>query len=253
MIPSGLAYGANYLVEFEPQSLWYETSLTLVSDSLKRGIKTDYHIFQHIPSEVRGALSGLGVDVKKLEEGETLRIIDSYTVTTGLEPAEEESEKRNRFFEGRSLSLTDWTKELIADMKGEIAGERKGRLHVDDNVSIVVQYNDEKSFIDFWRTKIIPETRKLEFAALHGVVKGAYSDAFYRQFESISDGIIDFKSQEEGGRMEQYVRVRWIRGKICDSRWRRLRLDENGRISIDASVHPFHDLGIKSWIKGVKP
>lgn len=49
-------------------------------------------------------------------------------------------------------------------------------MHIDDNTSVVVQYNDEKAFIDFWRTKMIPEARKSEFACLHSVVTGAYSD-----------------------------------------------------------------------------
>lgn len=198
MIPSGLLFGASYLVEFESDSLWYETSLSLVAQSLKRGIRTDYHTFQHVPREVRKALASLGVDVKRMELDGTLRIIDSYTVTTGLELSEEAHRDR-RFFEARSLSLSYWSKQLLKDMKAEIAEERKRRLHVDDNVLVLVQYNDEKSFIDFWRTKIIPEMRILEFVGLHGVVRGAYSEAFYNQFESLSDGIIDFKSEEESG------------------------------------------------------
>lgn len=83
--------------------------MTLAAQSLKQGIKTDYHIFQHIPAEVRGALSSLKVDVKKLEEEETLRIINSYTVTTELE-LPETSDKSRRFYWSRSLSITNWKK-----------------------------------------------------------------------------------------------------------------------------------------------
>ena len=35
----------------------------------------------------------------------------------------------------------------------------------------------------------------------HSLVAGVYSEAFYRQFEALCDGIIDFKSQEQAGQM----------------------------------------------------
>ena len=69
MIPGGLSYGANYLVEFEPQSLWYETSLTITAEGLKQGLRADYHTFMHVPSKIKNDLSGLGLDIPKMEKG----------------------------------------------------------------------------------------------------------------------------------------------------------------------------------------
>ena len=49
ILPNGLKFGANYLVEFESHSLWYETSLSLCAQALRKGVRADYHTFSHIP------------------------------------------------------------------------------------------------------------------------------------------------------------------------------------------------------------
>ena len=71
MAPGGLTYGKNYLVEFDPHSLWYEASLTIAADSARHGTRTDYHTFAHIPGDVKEALRRLGVNEKRLEDEST--------------------------------------------------------------------------------------------------------------------------------------------------------------------------------------
>ena len=88
-IPVGIEYGSNLLVEFTPDSIWYETSFTIAAGALKDGLKTQYHTFQRSPDEVRENLTKLDLNVKKLEEGGVLRILDSYTTQLGLRGTEE--------------------------------------------------------------------------------------------------------------------------------------------------------------------
>ncbi len=242
---SELPYGAKCLVEFEPQSLWYETSLTLAAQAVKKGILTDYHTFQHIPGEVRENLSKLGLDLQKLEKSGVLRIVDSYNVTTGFADPE-----NPELYPSRSLRLGDWDAGIMDEMKGGAEGMGKRRFHVDDNTSVLLQYNDEKTFIDHWRTKAIPETRALEFTSLNSVVTGVYSESFYRQFESLCDGIIDFQNREEGGQVEHYMRVRTFYGRNPDSRWRRLRLGDGGEVVVEKPLAGTQELGFTRWLKG---
>jgi len=251
MLPEGFAYGKNYLVEFDPHSLWYETSLTIASHSTRRGIKTDYHTFTHIPSEVKEGMTRLGLDVSKLEGNGTLRIVDSFTCTTLLRPEETKKSALVRTME-KSLSLKDWERD-DAELLREAAPEgEKRRLHIDDDTSTLVSYNDEKSFIDHWRTNAVPSARIFDWSILHSTITGVHSENFYRQFESLCDGIIEFKSREQNENIEQYVRIRVMRGKTHDSRWRRLRLLENGEVTFDSSSPKSDGLGISAWLKGPK-
>lgn len=230
LVPEGFAYGSNLLVEFDPKSIWYETSLTITAHALRTGIRTDYHTFQHYPDEVLGGLAKFGLDIEKLQAENTLSIIDSYTVQLGLGPAK--VPKGRVHFQTQSVKLSDWSMASSQEMKTGVPEPEKRRLHIDDNTSVLLQYNDEKVFIDVWRTRFIPMARGRELAFIHSLVTGVYPDAFCRQFESIADGIIELRSGEKNGGIEHTVRVRALRGKTYDSRWHKLKLMENGEVTL---------------------
>ena len=256
LVPGGFRHSANYLVEFDPNSLWYETSLTITAHELKAGIKTQYHTFMHIPGEIRRDLLKLGVDTKKLEDADRFRMIDSYTPLTGL-PIQPES---SRLFSGRErLALNDPTylekyTASIATLLHQGASEAdKGWLHIDDNTSIFNNYFKEDDILKIFQTRILQVTRILDLSVFHAVVAGVWSNSFYKQFEAWCDGVIDFKAEENEGQVENYVRVRSIRGMSCDSRWRHLHLEKNSEVvleKLDASKKK--EIGISGWLKGPK-
>ena len=231
LVPGELRYGLNLVVEFEPHSIWYESSLTIAAHGLRRGARTDYHTFQHIPSEVVDALSGFGLDIQKLEEEGNFRILDTYTVTTQVGVPERPKVGRPPY-QTQSAKLSDWSISAAQDMKTprEIPGSEKRRLHIDDNTSVLLQYNSEKEMIDVWRTRFVPLARAREDIMIHSLVAGVFPEGFYRQFESLCDGIVDFRSQEIAGQIEHEVRVKAMHGRMFDSRWRKLRLMENGQV-----------------------
>jgi hypothetical protein len=53
-------------------------------------MKTDYHVFQHFPSEAMEAFARLGIDAKKLEQEGLLSIWDSFTQTVKYEDEKKE-------------------------------------------------------------------------------------------------------------------------------------------------------------------
>ncbi|HUO42928.1 MAG TPA: hypothetical protein VMU35_08115, partial [Methylomirabilota bacterium] len=73
LVRGGFEYGQLLLVVYEPDSLWYDTSLTIAARSVKDGISVEYHTYEHVPGAIREAFANLGLDVKKLEEDDKLR------------------------------------------------------------------------------------------------------------------------------------------------------------------------------------
>ena len=150
----------------------------------------------------------------------------------------------------RSVKIEDWDRGVAEEVKGEVPEVEKQRLHIDDNTSVLLQFNDEKSVLNHFRTLTIPYARRLEISALHSVATGLYQDSFYTQFESFCDGIIDFRCQEDAGKLVHYMRVRVARGAVHDSTWKRISMHENGEVRIDSSLGRPKEFGLTSWLKG---
>ena len=232
LAPDGFSYGGHYIVEFDPSSPWYETSLSIAASALKKGMKTEYHVFQHFPTESIEALSGLGIDAKKLEKEGLLKIWDSYTETVEFEvgPKAKQRQKSDR---GKPLDLSGDAAFFAKWLKhGRYPAKLRGWIHLDDNSGIFLQYNDEKSFLDIWRTVHLPGTRAREIVHFLAFPKGVGSDTFFTKFEALCDGIIDIKSEQEADQIAHFIRIRMLRGKACDTRWHRLQLLDHGEVAL---------------------
>src|SRR2546425_11491564 len=105
-------------------------SLTMAAEALIDGLKPEYHVFIHPPSEVRESLSKLGLDVERLEREDSLRILDTYDVMTGLAAPETPAGKRSK---GRepiethpSFHLEGWSAKVLKAIKQGGAQDEKG-------------------------------------------------------------------------------------------------------------------------------
>ncbi len=237
LAPGGFHYGMTCLVEFEPHSLWHEASLTITAEALKKGIKTEYHIFQHTPGYVRSALKEMGVDVESYESKGAFRIMDTYTPTTPLTATGEG--KAEPLLSGRIPDAQKWAEAIREKMKTGFEVEEKRWLHVDDNEAVLLQFSDENYVVNGWRTTFVPMAKARDLLILHALVTGVASDSFYRQREALADAVIDFKAVEEGRRLEHYIRLRALRGAKFDSTWRRIELFGSSRVRLSAGKQAF--------------
>lgn len=254
IVPGGFKHGANYLVEFESSSLWYETSLTIAARALKAGVKTQYHTFMHIPGEVRQNLRSLNVDVETFESQNRFRMVDSYSGLTGLplQPEKAGVPGRSKYSINDPSYLEDYTATVATLITDGASDVEKRWLHLDDNTSIFNRYFKEQDVLNIFQTRAFQLTRVLELSAFHSLVAGVWSESYYKQFEAQCDGVIDFKTEEDEGQIENYVRVRSLRGKSCDSRWRHLHLEANGEVVLEKIGENKKEIGISGWLKGPK-
>jgi len=237
LAPGAFHYGMTCLVEFQPHSLWHEVSLTIAAEALKKGIKTEYHVFQFAPEDIRAQLREMGVDVGRSGERGLFRIMDSYTPTTPLEKSAQALPER--LISGRSPKLEQWNRAIREKIRDGFEESEKRWLHIDDNEAILLQYNDEEYISNGWRTIFLPMAKARQLLTLHALVTGIASENFYRKREAIADAVVDMKSTEEGGRLEHYIRLRILRGKKFDSRWRRIELFEKGRVRLSSGRQAF--------------
>jgi KaiC/GvpD/RAD55 family RecA-like ATPase len=237
LAPGAFHYGMTCLVEFEPHSLWYESSLTIAAEALRHGIKTEYHVFQHTPSEIRSALREMGIEVERHEEKGHFRIMDSYSPTTPLvTPAEGRPEP---LLSGSVPDAGKWTQAIREKMvQGFEEGERRW-LHVDDNEAVLLQFSDEEYIINGYRTTFVPMAKARELLVLHALLTGVASESFYRKRESMVDAVIEIKAVEEGRKLEHYIRLKALRGSKFDSSWRRIELFARNRVRLSSGRQVF--------------
>jgi adenylate cyclase len=231
LAPDGFAYTGQYMVEFDADSLWYETSLTIAGRALQQGLKTEYHVFDHFPSDARQALSKMGLDPARLEADGLLDIWDSYTETTEFE----RTKTAGTGWESsgsKPLDIVKGAARWVERTKAGFQPAEKRWLHLDDNTGIFLQYNDEETVVDRWRTALLPAVRARECPHFLAFPRNIASAAFYTKFESLCDGIIDLKTEEINGRIEPLLRIRRLKGKTFDSRWHRLEVEADGSVQM---------------------
>ena len=183
-------------------------------------------------------------------------MIDSYTSLTGL-PIQPEPSKLFSTRERISLNDPSYLEKYTANVASLLqqgASEADKRwLHIDDNTSIFNNYFKEEDVLKIFQTRVLQMTRILDLSVFHAVVAGVWSDSFYKQSEAWCDGVIDFKTDESEEQPQTLVRVRSLRGKSCDSRWRPLHLGDTGEVVLDRREEgKTKEIGLSGWLKGPK-
>ena len=178
-------------------------------------------------------LKRLGLDTETLETEEKLRIMDWYTIQLG--------QKSKEKYANTSLKVADlsilWSKAIIPSTGSPYPGTgyRLGPdvLRITDDELVLLRFNDEKSFVHHWCTRVIPSAPARQSTNIEGAVKDVYSEYVYKSMEATVDGIIDFKLEEEGKSTTDLIRIRSMRNVHFDREWHELKIGENFEVTLE--------------------
>ena len=214
--------GSNILVEFDPASQWYNASIAMTAGWIRTGGKVEYHVMAQAPERIRSVIQHLASDSEKMEQEASLQIIDYYTATLGRKSGEK--------FSVNSLKVAELSIEFAKEYApGKL---RPDTLAIADNVSTMGRFNDEKSWMEFALTRVLPGVRTTKSRGIDGLLTDLHSPWVYRQSEAAYDGIIDFKVEEEGKTARDVVRVRSMRDVGFDRGRHEVRLGKNFEITL---------------------
>jgi KaiC/GvpD/RAD55 family RecA-like ATPase len=218
-----VAPGSNLHVFFDPASCWYAASVEITAGWIKTGGGLNYTALGQSPTSIRSQLKDLGLDASELEKNEQLRILDGYTATLGQKSMEKyvyESLKT------ADLSI-DFAKGLMVDPP------IPDRLRIADNISVLARFNDEKTLVEFYNSRVIPAAQIRQSTLVSGVMKDVHSAWYLKQMEAVSDGIIDLKLDDTGEEPRNLMRIRAMRKVAFDGRWHELKVKENFEVTLD--------------------
>ncbi len=241
LMKTPLIPGASILVEYDPTAAWYQTSLNIVTGWLKTGGVVTYGVTSQPPDNVRSQLGKLGLDVKSLESGDKLRLFDWYTATLGRK-----SNEKYAFYSLKAADLSVlYAKYLMASPdsvpdKPTMTIDTVLRpspspdwLRIVDDLSCLARFNEEKSWVELVRTRLIPIGNLWQSTGIGGIIKDVHSDWVYKNLESASDGVIDVKLDETSEEARSMIRIRSMRTAPFDSRWHTLRVTDNLEVVLE--------------------
>jgi hypothetical protein len=215
MIPGGVPYRTAFIIEYDSDSSYYQILESTVHDLLSAGQVVSFYDYTRFPDQIRQDLRALGSNIDELEAHGRFHLYDGYSATLGVKS------KEKLTFE--SLKVADLSLSFLK-MTKDTNPIRKD-VGFSDNGTISLRYNDERAFLDFYATRVIPRIKLHDRISLSGFVRGVHSAAFYKSMEDVCDGVIDVAFDDSEGTPRTKLRVRAFKAGQFDGTWRRVKFD----------------------------
>jgi len=172
-------------------------------------------------------LTRLGLKVDELEKNDRLRMYDWYTPTLGRKSKER--------YGIDSLKVADQSIEFRLtedDLSTPAESEWFESIRIADNFSTLARFNDEKAWVEFMLTRVLPIGPVKKSTLIFGIMKGVHSEWAYKQLEGSADGIIEFKLHEAGGMPKDVVQIRTMRNVHYNREMTELRVQGNFEVTL---------------------
>lgn len=231
LLKSPLPSGSSIVVEYDPTSTWYQASLSIAAGWLRAGGVVTYNVTAQPPENVRAQLSRFELNVSELEANDKLRVFDWYTATLGRK-----SNEKYAFYSLKAADLSVLYGKFMMASEGGIDLQppqpSPDWLRIFDDVSCLARFNEEKSWVEFVRTRLIPIASLWKSTGIGGIIKGIHGDWAYKSLEAACDGVIDVKLDETSEEAKSMIRIKSMRNVGFDARWHQLITDENMEVTL---------------------
>lgn len=242
LVPNGIKPGTLFLVEFDPESQWLAVAATVTAGYLHAGGRVGYEAQLRSPETVKENLFALGVDVSAVTSERRFTLDDWYSATLTGGRLEEGGPSVIEPIEGgfrvRSLKVADLSVQWLKDVKQGfqpwdiVETWPPGALAVLESMSQTLRFNEEKPYLEYLISRLIPNERRAKRIDLAGVLRGVHTESFYKQLESAVDGVIDLRVMERNEEVKNFLRVRSLKGQPHDARWHEIQIKRNGEATL---------------------
>jgi KaiC/GvpD/RAD55 family RecA-like ATPase len=235
LVPDGIGHGTSLLVEYDTHSQWFALATTIVARWLEAGNRALCPAMVRPREVIVRDLERLGVDVTAKEETGRLRVDDWYSATLTLEQLTPETEAIDgRYLKYGSVKIADLSVGFLKQLKGhrlldKWSSEHEiGVLAVVESFSMLLRFNEERTFLEWFESRDLPLQRKLRRINLWGFGRGLHSEQFYKRLENMADGLIELRVMEREDRIRNFLRVTGVKGQPHDTRWHEIEVSSNG-------------------------
>ncbi len=235
LVPDGISPGTGLLVEYDPHSQWFAVATTIIARWLSAGNRALCVAMVRPRDVVVNDLGRLGVDVNAKEETGTLRVDDWYSATLTPEHSTFEDEAiDDKYLKYGSVKIPDLSLAFSKRLKGlqllsKWSSEQQlGVLAIAESFSMLLRFNEERTFLEWFENRDIPLQRKLKRINLWGFGRGLHSEQFYRRLENVVDGVVEVRVMERGDQTKNLVRVTSLKGQPHDARLHEIEIKGNG-------------------------
>jgi len=134
----------------------------------------------------------------------------------------------------RSLKVADLSVEWLKSSKHgwaplDVAETwQPGALGIGDSLSEMLRFNDEKTALEYFISRGLPNERKAKRISLFGGSRGVHTESFYKRLEGSTEGIIDLHVMERGDEAKSFLRIRSLKNQPSDGRWHEIEVKSNG-------------------------
>lgn len=215
LIEGGVPYGTSFLIEYDADSMYYQILESVVHGLVSAGYLVSFFDYTRFPDEIRRDLRAMGSAIEALEASGNFHLYDGYSTTLGLKSKEP--------FRFDSLKVSDLSLEFLKMTKDEKAIKRD--IGFSDNGSVVLRYNEEKAFVAWYATRVIPRIKIHERISFSAFVSGIHSSYFYKSMEDLVDGVIDIGLETAASETYTKIRMRSFKKGRFESSWRRVRFE----------------------------